>query len=82
MPYEFFSWRLMQTYYVQIADGQNNFDPNYSSSAFGPGFKPEHLSPLMSRMQAEAHAGVLRSTSTSSTTSTSSRSGARASSPT
>ena len=39
----------MQTYYVQIADGQNNFDPNYSSSAFGPGFKPEHLSPLMSR---------------------------------
>ena len=50
-PYEFFSWRLMQTYYVQIADGQNNFDPNYSSSAFGPGFKPEHLSPLMSRMR-------------------------------
>jgi hypothetical protein len=41
----------MQTYYVQIADGQNNFDPNYSSSAFGPGFKPEHLSPLMSRMR-------------------------------
>jgi LPS-assembly protein len=50
-PYEFFSWRLMQTYYVQISDGQNNFDPNYSSSAFGPGFKPEHLSPLMSRMR-------------------------------
>jgi LPS-assembly protein len=51
LPYEFFSWRLMQTYYVQIADGQGNFDPNYSSSAFGPGFKPEHLSPLMSRMR-------------------------------
>jgi LPS-assembly protein len=51
VPYEFFNWRLMQTYYVQIADGQNNFDPNYSSSAFGPGFKPEHLSPLMSRMR-------------------------------
>jgi hypothetical protein len=51
VPYEFFSWRLMQTYYVQIADGQGNFDPNYSSSAFGPGFKPEHLSPLMSRMR-------------------------------
>jgi len=49
--YEFFLWRLMQTYYVQIADGQSNFDPNYSSSAFGPGFKPEHLSPLMSRMR-------------------------------
>ena len=45
-PYEFLTWRLMQTYYVQIADGQSNFDPNYSSSAFGPGFKPEHLSPL------------------------------------
>ena len=44
----------MQTYYVQISDGQNNFDPNYSSSAFGPGFKPEHLSPLMSRLQAQA----------------------------
>jgi LPS-assembly protein len=51
LPYEFFNWRLMQTYYVQIDDGQSNFDPNYSSSAFGPGFKPEHLSPLMSRMR-------------------------------
>jgi len=51
LPYEFFNWRLMQTYYVQIDEGENNFDPNYSSSAFGPGFKPEHLSPLMSRMR-------------------------------
>lgn len=51
MPYEFFSWRLGQTYYVQIADGQSNFDPNYSSSVFGPGFKPEHLSPLLSKMK-------------------------------
>jgi lipopolysaccharide assembly outer membrane protein LptD (OstA) len=51
VPYEFFNWRLMQTYYVQISDGQNNFDPNYSSSAFGPGQTPEHLSPLMSRMR-------------------------------
>jgi hypothetical protein len=50
-PYEFLTWRLRQTYYVQIADGQNNFDPNYSSSAFGPGFKPEHLSPLLSQMR-------------------------------
>ncbi len=54
VAYEFFSWRLMQTYYVQISDGQNNFDPNYSSSAFGPGYKPEHLSPLMSRMRLRA----------------------------
>jgi LPS-assembly protein len=51
VPYEFFTWRLMQTYYVQISEGQNNFDPNYSSSAFGPGLKPEHLSPLMSRIR-------------------------------
>jgi len=51
VPYEFFNWRLMQTYYVQIADGQNNFDPNYSSSSYGPGSTPEHLSPLMSRMR-------------------------------
>jgi LPS-assembly protein len=58
LPYEFFNWRLMQTYYVQIADGQNNFDPNYSSSAFGPGFKPEHLSPLMSRMRLKPTPGV------------------------
>jgi LPS-assembly protein len=50
-PFEFLTWRLMQTYYVQISDGQNNFDPNYSSSAFGPGFKPEHLSPLLSRVK-------------------------------
>ena len=50
-PYEFLTWRLMQTYYVQIADGQGNYDPNYSSSAFGPGFKPEHLSPLQSRIR-------------------------------
>ncbi len=50
-PYEFFLWRLMQTYYVQIGDGQNNFDPNYSSSSYGPGSRPEHLSPLMSRMR-------------------------------
>jgi hypothetical protein len=51
MPYEFFSWRLQQTYYVQINQSQSNFDPNYSSSAFGPGFKPEHLSPISSRMR-------------------------------
>jgi LPS-assembly protein len=51
VPYEFLSWRLMQTYYVQIAEGQSNFDPNYSSSAFGPGARPEHLSPLLSRLR-------------------------------
>jgi LPS-assembly protein len=51
IPYEFLSWRVSQTYYVQISDGQSNFDPNYSSSAFGPGFRPEHLSPLQSRVR-------------------------------
>jgi len=51
VAYEFFQWRLQQTYYVQISDGQNNFDPNYSSSAYGPGARPEHLSPLLSRMK-------------------------------
>ena len=50
VPYEILSWRLMQTYYVQISDGQSNFDPNYSSSAFGPGLTPQHLSPLKSRL--------------------------------
>jgi lipopolysaccharide assembly outer membrane protein LptD (OstA) len=50
-PWEFFQWRLMQTYYVQISEGQNNFDPNYSSSAYGPGFRPEHLSPIQSRVR-------------------------------
>ena len=31
--------------------GQGNFDPNYSSSAYGPGNTIEHLSPLQSRMK-------------------------------
>ena len=54
VPYSFFEWRLGQTYYVQISDGQNAaaaYDPNYSSSAYGPGNQPEHLSPLQSRMR-------------------------------
>jgi len=51
VPYEFLLWRIQQTYYVQIGDGQSNFDPNYSSSAFGPGARPEHLSPLLSRLR-------------------------------
>jgi LPS-assembly protein len=49
--WELLSWRVGQTYYVQIADGQNEFDPNYSSSAFGPGGVPRHLSPLQSRLR-------------------------------
>lgn len=51
VPYEFFNWRLQQTYYVQIADSQNEFDPNYSSSFYGPGGVPSHYSPVLSRMR-------------------------------
>jgi lipopolysaccharide assembly outer membrane protein LptD (OstA) len=50
-PYEFLSWRLNQTYYVDIADAQNQFDPNYSSAVFGPSGTPAHLSPLQSRLR-------------------------------
>ncbi len=51
IPYEFLTWRVSQTYYVDIADGQNEFDPNYSSAAFGPGGVPAHYSPLLSRLR-------------------------------
>jgi LPS-assembly protein len=51
VPFEFFNWRLQQTYYVQIADDQGAYDPNYSSSAFGPGGEPSHYSPILSRMR-------------------------------
>jgi lipopolysaccharide assembly outer membrane protein LptD (OstA) len=49
--YEFLNWRLQQTYYVQIGDNQGEFDPNYSSSAFGPGGQPDHNSPVQSRLR-------------------------------
>ncbi len=51
IPYEFLTWRVSQTYYVNIAEGQNEFDPNYSSSAFGPGGRPDHNSPVLSRLR-------------------------------
>jgi len=47
-PYEFLSWRLGQTYYVQI--GASPFDPNYSSAFFGATGLPSHYSPLQSRL--------------------------------
>ena len=50
VPYELLTWRISQTYYVQIGDGQNNFDPNYSSSSYGPA-GPSHLSPVLSRFR-------------------------------
>ena len=49
--WELLNWRVGQTYYVQIGNGQNEFDPNYSSAAFGPGGVPAHLSPLQSRLR-------------------------------
>ena len=66
--YEFLNWRVAQTYYVDIADGQNEFDPNYSSAVFGPGGVPAHYSPLQSRLRLRPDAARLRPTSTSSTT--------------
>lgn len=48
---EVLQWRLGQTYYVNIGEGQNDFDPNYSSAFFGPGGVPAHYSPLQSRLR-------------------------------
>jgi len=49
--YEFLTWRLGQTYYLQIGDSQNNFDPNYSSPYTGIGGTAAHFSPLQSRFR-------------------------------
>lgn len=51
VPYRFLTWTLRQSYYVNIASGQNEFDPNYQSSAFGPGGTPDHNSPIQSRFR-------------------------------
>jgi LPS-assembly protein len=47
-PYEFLSWRLSQTYYVQI--GASSFDPNYSSAFFDETGAPSHWSPVQSSL--------------------------------
>jgi len=49
--YEFLNWSLAQTYYVDIADAQNEFDPNYSSAVLGADGLPAHYSPLQSRLR-------------------------------
>jgi lipopolysaccharide assembly outer membrane protein LptD (OstA) len=49
--YEFLSLRVSQTYYVDIAEGQNQFDPNYSSAFFDESGNPAHYSPLQSRLR-------------------------------
>ncbi len=50
IPFEMFSWRLGQTYYVKINESQNEFDPNYSTGVYGPGGTPDHNSPIRSSM--------------------------------
>jgi lipopolysaccharide assembly outer membrane protein LptD (OstA) len=49
--FEMLSWRISQTYFQNIAAGQNEFDPNYSTAFFGPGDVPSHYSPLQSRFR-------------------------------
>jgi len=49
--YRFLTWALRQTYYVDVAEGQNEFDPNYSSAAYGPSGRPSHFSPIQSRLR-------------------------------
>jgi len=50
-PFELLAWTVRQTYYVDIADGQNLFDPNYSTAAFGPDGLPSHYSPVSSSVR-------------------------------
>jgi LPS-assembly protein len=49
--WEFLTWRLFQTYYVQINENQDVYDPNFSSSAYAPGNLPDHNSPIQSRLR-------------------------------
>ncbi len=58
VPFEFLSWRLGQTYYVKISENQNEFDPNYSTSYFGPGGVPDHNSPISSRLRVKPTADI------------------------
>jgi hypothetical protein len=48
VPYEFLSWRVSQTYYVQIRTARAT-STNYSSPPSAPA--SEHLSPLLSRFR-------------------------------
>ena len=52
VTHELLNWRLSQTYYVDIGQNQNQFDPTYYSATFarGPGGKPSHHSPLQSNL--------------------------------
>lgn len=52
VTHELLSWRISQTYYVDIGDNQGQFDPNYNSAIFarGPGGIPSHYSPIQSNL--------------------------------
>jgi hypothetical protein len=51
MTHELLFWRLSQAYFAQISDNQSEFDPNFSSSFYGPSGDPSHYSPVQSRMR-------------------------------
>ncbi len=55
--HELLLWRLTQTYYVEIGDGQNNLDPAYLSS-FREQAEPEHRGPISSRLRLRPTAGL------------------------
>lgn len=50
VTHEVISWRLSQTYYFDIGQGQSQYDPNYYSALFarGSGDATSHRSPLLS----------------------------------
>jgi len=48
ITHELLLWRIVQSYYAKIAASE--FDPNYSTSYFGPGGVPSHYSPIQSRL--------------------------------
>jgi LPS-assembly protein len=52
VTHELLTWRLSQTYYVDIGQNQGQFDPNYYSATFarGPGGAPAHKSPIQSNL--------------------------------
>lgn len=50
-PWQFLQWRVSQTYYVNVADGQSYYDPNYPSAYFDTSGEPSHVSPLRSLLR-------------------------------
>lgn len=52
VTHELLNWRLSQTYYVDISQKQNQYDPNYYSATFarGPSGLPSHYSPIQSTL--------------------------------